>query len=55
METSGYRLDRIAPLSIEAESVGLAGQMMSADLVTKEDGQAARRALRGPAERPPLG
>ena len=39
METSGYRLDRIAPLSIEAESVGLAGQMMSADLVTKEDGR----------------
>ncbi len=33
-----FRVDRVAPKSTEAEAVGLARQMMSADLVMRGDG-----------------
>lgn len=39
MKSGAFRLDQIAPLSRDAGSVGLAGQVMSADLMTREDGR----------------
>ena len=39
MDQPDFRLDMIKATSIEARSVGLASQIMSADLVTREDGR----------------